>query len=1085
MIATLLEVVPMSRFASVLLLASLSATLIAQNPTATLVGTVRDQTGAIVVGANLEIRNKDTDIKRKAVANDRGEFTVPDLAPGPYDVTVTHAGFRTVREADIVLEMDQVARVDIKLEVGAVSQSVEVIESSAPLINTDNGTKGQVMTSQEIVEMPLNGRNINDLGFLVAGVTANTTNLQGSSFAINGARPDNTNFIIDGFNSREHLFGGALTSPNLDALQEFKMQTNNFSAEYGRMAGGVMNMVYKSGANQYHGVVFEFLRNNDTDARSFFDKSVAELRQNQFGATLSGPLSIPKVYNAKDRTFFLFSWESLREVTGSSAVGLVPTDAQKGGNFAGTPISDPLTTGTCPGSTGKGACFPNNVIPQSRLTSTSTTAQAYMPEPNQGGLNNLSSYVSSPNSFDSFVGKVDERLTEKDSVAFRITNRQSYLGSPYTNPLAVGSNNTGQFGAFANTHVAIAGLTYTRLFKPTLINELRIGYTRNNSQNKGNFAGTDYTSKFGLPVSTTDTGLIGFPTIGITNYQQIGPNNNFPIIYYTNSASLGDTFTWVNGAHLIKAGVDILHNQTVDPYANNVRGTYQFTGFWTGQPYADFLLGYLNSDSRLLAVNVNHFLSTSYGTFAQDDWKATSNLTLNLGLRWEVNKPPIDSADKLTNFIPGLNKEAIASLDSLSGTGVGFTNPSLVVTAKDAGLPRSLVYTSYRNFAPRFGFAWRPFGGNKTVIRGGYGIFFGGMIQNGIRTGLADGFPFAITQTGNRSATNPLQLDWASPFPNPTLVSNIASFALSGYELHPPSAYLQSWNFTIEREVGFSSALKISYVGSKGTHLGMQDNINQPYNRSAQNTAGILPYPGWGTINYFNFQDDSTYEGATLTWQRRFVHGFFFVSNYTYSKSIDASSLFNAMSLGGITGLQNSMCLSCDRGRSDWDVGHMFTNSFSWESHSRSLFLRGWQMAGTTRLSTGNPFTPVNGTFNAALGEANRPNRLGKGTVPNPTPNNWFNVADFPLVPDGSFAFGNSGRNILDGPGNISVNLTVYKNFTIREKTHLQFRWEVFNVLNHANFQLPINNVVAPNAGTLTSVVSPGRQIQFGARYSF
>ena len=251
-----------------------------------MVGTVQDQSGAVVVGAELEIRNTDTALTRKVTTNPRGEFTVPDLAPGPYEVTITDSGFRTVRQTDIVLEMDQVARMDFKLAVREVSQTIEVIETSAPLVNTDNGTKGQVMTASEIVEMPLNGRNITDLGYLAAGITPNTTNMVGSSFAINGARADNTNFIVDGIGDREPLFGGAVLSPNLDALQEFKMQTNNFSAEYGRMSGGVMNMVLKSGSNQYHGTLFEFLRNDDTDARSFFDVQKSELRQNQFGAML-------------------------------------------------------------------------------------------------------------------------------------------------------------------------------------------------------------------------------------------------------------------------------------------------------------------------------------------------------------------------------------------------------------------------------------------------------------------------------------------------------------------------------------------------------------------------------------------------------------------------------------------------------------------------------------------------------------------------------------------------------------------------------------------------------------------------------
>jgi hypothetical protein len=352
----------------------------------------------------------------------------------------------------------------------------------------------------------------------------------------------------------------------------------------------------------------------------------------------------------------------------------------------------------------------------------------------------------------------------------------------------------------------------------------------------------------------------------------------------------------------------------------------------------------------------------------------------------------------------------IANTKSLDGTGIAFSNPALVASADQVGLPQSLVYTSYKAFAPRFGFAWRPFGGARMVVRGGYGIFYGGNIQNGIRTGLFDSFPFAIAQSGNRSATDPTALTLANPFPtSPNLTGNLASLTLSGYELHPPSQYLQSWNFTVEKEIGFSSALKVSYVGSKGTHFGMQDNINQPYNRSAALPGGIIPYPGFGTINYFNFQSNSIYNGGTLTWQLRFVHGLFFTANYTYSKSIDDSSLFNAMSTGGITGLQNTRCVACDRARSDWDIGHMLTANFSWESPSHNLFLRGWQIASTDRFYTGNPFTTTVTNSNLNLGEAIRPNRIGKGTLANPGVSQWFNVADFPLVPTGSFAFGNAG----------------------------------------------------------------------------
>ncbi len=303
--------------------------------------------------------------------------------------------------------------------------------------------------------------------------------------------------------------------------------------------------------------------------------------------------------------------------------------------------------------------------------------------------------------------------------------------------------------------------------------------------------------------------------------------------------------------------------------------------------------------------------------------------------------------------------------------------------------------------------------------------------------------------------------------------------------MHPPPQYVQSWNFTVERQIGFSSAIELSYVGSKGTHLGIQVELNQPENRSPATPSGVRPFPLFGNIQYFNMEGNSSYNGATATFKRRFVHGFFYTFNYTYSKSLDDASAYNATSLGGVTFLQNTLCPSCNRGRSDWDMGHMFTASFSWLSPAHNILLAGWQFAGTSRLNTGNPFTPIFNQNDATNGTPVFPNRIAKGTVPNPSVNRWFDVADFPTQPNNLYLPSNSGRNILDGPGTISVNQTIYRNFRVRERATLQFRWELFNVLNHANFQLPVNTTTAVNAGTITSVVSPGRQMQFGMRLTF
>ena len=596
----------------------------AQTPTATLVGTVRDASNAVVVGAALEVHNTDTGEIRKAVTNEKGEFTVPNLVPGPYEVTIAKGGFRTVRETNIELQMNQVARMDFKLEVGSISQSIEVTDA-APLISTDNGTKGEVMTSAEMLELPLNGRDFSDLALLVPGVNPGAQGGNASGIVINGSRADNTNFIIDGFSTRDPLFGGSLTTPNIDATQEFKMLTNNFSAEYGRMSGGVMNMVLKSGTNQVHGSLFEFVRNDMFDARNFFDQQKSELRRNQFGGLLSGPVVIPKLYKGRDRTFFLFSWESYRQVQAAPALGVVPTLAQRNGDFSATgPIADSLSTGKCAGSTGVGACFPGNVIPASRLSSPALAAQKFYPSPNLAGLNNMSTDAVAPSDWNSMVLKFDERISNADTLSFRYTWRPTTSYSPYATPSVINGNNTGLFGVHGNTTTQLAGLTYTRLFSPALINELRLGYTRTASDNTGAFQGTNYNALFGIQGTTTDPHLIGFPTITPSGYQQLGPGGQYPTVYFVNTLPLGDTLTWVRGAHLVKAGIDVLHSQTIDSFVSNSRGTYNFTGFWTGQSYADFLLGYLNSSTRLIEPSVNHLLVTSYGSFVQDDWKVTA-----------------------------------------------------------------------------------------------------------------------------------------------------------------------------------------------------------------------------------------------------------------------------------------------------------------------------------------------------------------------------------------------------------------------------------------------------------------------------
>ena len=593
-------------------------------------------------------------------------------------------------------------------------------------------------------------------------------------------------------------------------------------------------------------------------------------------------------------------------------------------------------------------------------------------------------------------------------------------------------------------------------------------------------AGTDYNAQFGLPGPTAPN-LIGFPKIVITNYEQLGDNSALPVQFTVNNYQYTDTLSWVKGSHMFKFGFDWLRTQFFQPFFNNNRGTYNFNGKWTNDAFADFLVGDLNQTTRQVGTEPNYLFSSNYSGFAQDDWRVSSRLTLNLGVRYEVPTPPVEKYGRWTNFIPELGKLVLADDKTLQGTNIAFSNPSQVATAAQLGLPKSTVYTRYNDIAPRIGLAWRPFGGNKSVVRAGYGIYYGTALQNPVRQQLANVFPFTISQTFNRQANNPNYLTISDPFPAAaSLTSSVNNVA--GYELHAKTPSQQSWTFTVEREIGMQSALEIGYVGSKGSHLGRSYDLNQPV-RSAVGT--IYPYPAYGTMTYFAFNANSTYNAGSITFRRRFAQGFFYRASYSYAKSIDDASQLSGNADGDIGAPQNVRNLHQDRGRSAWDIGHAFTMAFSYTMPQRSnILLRGWQIAGTGRAYTGQPFTPQISGANLALGEANRPDRIVKGTLPNPTPDRWYNLAAFPAVSDGAFRFGDSGRNILDGPGLLSMNTSFSRNFALRERVRLQFRWEAFNIFNRANYGLPNVNVNAPNGGTITTA-SNARLMQFALRLSF
>src|ERR1035437_584527 len=1056
----------------------------AQTPAATLVGRIVDASHAAVVDGAIRVRDVNTNEIRTARSSGEGEYTVSSLPPGSYEVTVEKAGFKLTRETNLELAVEQTARLDVVLQVGAVSESVEVT-ATVPLLNTETSSRGDVVAPAEITEMPLNGRDFNDLAFMVAGVQTAEEGGKGSPYVVNGARADASNVTIDGFNNQNPRDAGAQARPPLDSLQEFKLQTSGYSAEYGRLAGGVVTMALKSGGNQLRGSVFEYVRNDMFDARNFFDAGKSKLRRNQFGASAAGPVVIPKLYDGHDKTFFLASWESFRGISGSSSLGVIPTDLERVGNFSKSldatgklvPIKDPLANGSCT-ATNSSACFAGNIIPASRMSSISQQLLKYYPSPNFTGINNYLANANSTDSWDSFLFKVDQRVGAKDNVAVRVLQRWESSNDPFSgSPL-------GSFGATTDNGQSLYGISETRVFTPTLINEFRAGLTRTTNVELSDHAGTNWAAQYGIPGTTSDPNLAGFPKIGITGFETLGGSTTNPIRYVVNNFNFNNVLTWNKGRHTIRAGGDVLRVQYYQPTNSNFNGTLTFSGKNSGNGFADFLLGYNSSTSRKIGTVTNHIYSTNYGAFIQDDYKIHPNLTLNLGLRYELQSMPYEKDGQMSNYVPGLGKVILAgasTVPNLDATVAGAGLTGLVGLATDNGLPRSLVNSNKGNFAPRIGFAWRPFGNNRTVVRSGVGIFFTGSRLSAIRTDLTGGFPFSLSQSFTGSTSNPAALTLANPFP--ASLAKLSGITTSnGYEVTPPSPYLASWNFTIERDLGQGVGVEVGYSASKGTHLGRKYDINQQVRTPASTTR---LYKGYGDIEYYTFGGNSSYNAGTLTVRKRFNRGMFFRANYTFGKSIDTASGLNYAGNGGYQGAQDSLNLNSERGRSDFDIRHVFSMNFAYQlPFQRNFLVRGWQVAGTGTAYSGQPLTPQLSGPSNDLAQATRADRLSNGALDNPTANLWYSPAAFAIVPDSVFRYGNSGRNILDGPGSTAINISLSKWFQLAERAKAQFRWEAFNTTNPSNLSLPAVNLDKSNAGTITKARA-ARVMQVGVRYQF
>lgn len=1063
-----------------------AAPMLAQVQSGRIVGTVYDPNRAVVPNAKVVITNSATNQPQTLTSSETGDFVLTPVDPGIYRVEVTAPGFSTAAVNKVEVIVGQSARVDVELKLGDTSARIEVTAAAA-LLNTESGTLGQEVTNKQIVDLPLNGRSFYELARLTPGATLlpGTGNLlriranYESGTSISGVRGTQTSFYLDGVDTTDHHQGGTLIQTSIDALQEFQIQQSEYSAEF-RNAGGVLNGTTKSGTNEFHGVLFEFLRNDKLDSRNFFALQRDVLKRNQFGGGIGGPLSIPKLYNGKNRTFFFLNYEAMRQRAGQVFNSLVPSPAQKSGDFSAAGLNaiyDPTT----------GAPFPGNKIPTARISPQAVFFAKYLADPNSGNR-----AVFAPSQVldqDQATVRVDQTITNNHRAFVRYSFINYQQNDPNTQPaLGYASLNT-------RGHNIVAALISN--LKPTLINEARFSYLPNSIDLQAFLQGTNFYSEASVP-GFEDTGhrpgVAGsFPDFSWSGYASLSGStfDQRPKTQDLKAWEYSDNLTWVKGKHIFKFGGQIRHWVPLFTDSGVYEGQWNFNGSitqnpakpaGTGDAFADFMLGVPFSVARNFPADWFGGLATYWHFYGQDDIKVSSRLTLNVGLRYEYSPWLSGYKGQVGAILPNSPKpiavEAI-NLDAQFAAPVAnalFGN--LTQTCAQAGIAENCTATDKTQFAPRFGFAWRPLD-DKTVIRGGYGIFY--EVESSGNRVNHNMVPYTLSETVFNGGLRTMANFFAGrPIGGATTAPSLAG----GYP-NMPMGYDQHWSFGVQRQLPANSVVEVNYVGNRGVNLYDSNPINDPLPGPGSIQAR-RPYPIFGGITY-NGQDNSTiYHALQAKFEKRLTAGLWYLLSYTWSKSLNVA---DTPSVGGD--------YAYERALSAYDIPQNFTASAGYElpvgrgkpllSKSNAVtngILGGWQLQGIVVLRSGRPFTPTisRDVANTGIG-GQRPVRLGSGQLSNPTIAQWFDKSAFALP--ASFTYGNSGADILREGNFKNLDLSLFKQFDINERSRVQFRAEAFNLTNSPSFSAPGSNIDTASGGIVTSTISTPRNIQFGLKLIF
>jgi outer membrane receptor protein involved in Fe transport len=1107
-----------------------------QQITSSIRGTVLDPSGAIVQGATVTAKQTETGLTREASTDRQGAYVLIELPIGHYQLEAQAKGFQKYLQQGISLDVNETATVSIHLKLGLETQQVAV-SADAPLVQSAVSSLGQTVMEHEILDLPLDGRNFSQLGTLQPGVVPLTPGLleaggparQNQAYAVDGQRPQSNNFLIDGADKVSSVDGGFVLKPPIDAIAEFKILSHNANAEFGRNTGSTTNIVTRSGSNSFHGAAWEFLRNDAMDSSDYFTQSVQPLKQNQFGATFGGPI-------VKDKTFLFGYYEGFRNRQGESVPATVPSVAERQGNFAELCTDIPLasidpTTGLCSNPQGQLTFF-GTPVPFNQMTlftpidpiATNVLPFFPLPKPGTNGFIATQTLIENDNQFGV---RLDHYFSRADNLNFRYM----YSSGPTTDPLSPAGANVPGFpvGEYDRAQNFVAQETH--IFSPTIIGVARFSFLRNEFL-LDEHLNHESPSDLGFQYAPTLPSAAGPPFIQVGGYASVGDPITGPRNTYQNTFDLSGSLSWIHGRHELKFGGGYRRDQINALLGIASNGFFVFAGI---PSQADFL--YNDGFANFLSGNPVVFLQGG-GNFAreirdraldaygQDTYKVTSNLTLNLGLRWELPFPSTENHNEVNLFVPGAQSKVIPNA------------PAGLLYPGDRGVPAGLIPTQKTAFAPRFGVAWDPRGDGRTVVSAAYGIFYepyytgeGGPLQDPgsappyLKT-LQLGFPI-------NSFANPFYVPnpFGVPFPEPMTLLVISR------NLHLP--YAQDWNLNVQRSFGENWLLQAGYVGTTGVRLprfiegdpavyypgvdttspgcappaqpcpiSTENNVNQ----RRMYSGCTLANPNncvYGSVGEIASVANSSYNALEASLRKRFSHGLSFLASYTWSHSIDDVSSFNitgsaSQPVAGENDLaQNPFDLAAERGPSMFDARHRLVLSYQWSlpflRHSSNWYgkvLGDWQLNGIFTAMSGTPFTVFDSNDVSLQGQApeisgfssNRPNVVGNPNSGPRTAGEWFNVKAFqPITQDPNSPveqFGSEGRNAVLGPRYVNWDVSAFKNIRLTESKELQFRGELFNVLNHTNFRLPVSDIESATFGEIQSDVAP-RVIQVALKVLF